>query len=55
MSTCDRSDLQTLGSQLVMYENLPDHWSGENLAKIDGDPSVSEPHRLFLKLDRAHL
>ena len=25
MSTCNRLDLQTLGSQLVMLKNLPDH------------------------------
>ena len=25
MSTCNRLDLQTLGSQLVMPKNLPDH------------------------------
>ena len=26
MSTCNRLDLQTLGYQLVMPKNLPDHW-----------------------------
>ena len=26
MSTCNRLDLQTLGSQPVMSKNLPDHW-----------------------------
>ena len=25
MSTCNRLDLHTLGSQLVMSKNLPDH------------------------------
>ena len=25
MSTCNRLDLQTLGSQPVMHKNLPDH------------------------------
>ena len=25
MSTCNRLDLQTLGSQLIMPKNLPDH------------------------------
>ena len=25
MSTCNRLDLQTLGFQLVMLQNLPDH------------------------------
>ena len=28
MSTCNRLDLQTLWSQLVMSKNLPDHWAG---------------------------
>ena len=27
MSTCNRLDLQTLGSQTIMPSNLPDHWS----------------------------
>ena len=27
MSTCNRLDLQTLGSQPAMAKNLPDHWS----------------------------
>ena len=27
MSTCNRLDLQTLGSQPVMPKNLPNHWS----------------------------
>jgi hypothetical protein len=27
MSTCNRLDLQTLGSQPIMPKNLPDHWS----------------------------
>jgi hypothetical protein len=27
MSTCNRLDLQTLGSQPVMPKNLPDHWA----------------------------
>jgi hypothetical protein len=26
MSTCNRVDLQTLGSQLAMLGNLPSHW-----------------------------
>ena len=26
MSTCNRLNLQTLGSQPVMSKNLPDHW-----------------------------
>ena len=26
MSTCNRLDLQTIGSQPVMPKNLPDHW-----------------------------
>ena len=35
MSTCSRLDLQTLGSQLVIFKNLPDHWAAsgpKNLA-----------------------
>ena len=27
ISTCNRLDLQTLGSQPIMSKNLPDHWS----------------------------
>ena len=26
MSTCNRLDLQTLGSQPIMPKNLPNHW-----------------------------
>ena len=26
MSTCNRLDLQTLGCQLIMPKNLPNHW-----------------------------
>ena len=35
MSTCSRSDLQTLGSQPVMLKNPADHWAAsapKNLA-----------------------
>ena len=28
MSTCNRVDLQTLGSLPVMPKNVPDHWQG---------------------------
>ena len=31
MSTCDRLDLQTLGSQPDMFKNLPDHCNLDNL------------------------
>ena len=27
MSTCNRLDLQTLGSRPIVPKNLPDHWS----------------------------
>ena len=27
MSICNRLDLQTLGSRLIMFRNLFDHWS----------------------------
>jgi len=30
MSTCNRLDLQTLGSQPIVPKNLPDHWSDTN-------------------------
>ena len=34
MSTCDRLDLQTLGSQpVIMPQNLPDHWCNVNLSE----------------------
>ena len=26
MSTCNRLDLQTLGSQPILSKNLPNHW-----------------------------
>ena len=49
MSTCNRLDLQTLGSQLViMPKNLPDHCMGDS-------PEFSNFNRVFLKLDRFHL
>ena len=39
MSTCDRLDLQTLGSQLIMPKKIPDHWlrsdRRESLAKAN--------------------
>ena len=28
MSTCNRLDFQTLGSQPIVPKNLPDHWGG---------------------------
>ena len=34
MSTCNRFDLQTLGSQLIMPKNLPDHWVGTYVCDI---------------------
>ena len=39
MSTCNRLDLQTLGSQPVMPKNLLDHWLG-TMIKIQGEPAV---------------
>jgi hypothetical protein len=35
MSTCNRLDLQTLGSQPVMPKNLPDHWSDGTHGKLE--------------------
>jgi hypothetical protein len=34
MSTCNRLELQTLRSQLIMPKNLPDHWSGGQRSTI---------------------
>ena len=34
MSTCNRLDLQTLGSQPVMPKNLPEHRQGEPAATL---------------------
>ena len=41
MSTCNRLDLETLGSQpMTMPKNLPDHWRGTIRARtIEGDES----------------
>jgi hypothetical protein len=41
MSTCNRLDLQTLGSQPVMPKNLPNHWSRDNALDIALDSSGS--------------
>ena len=42
MSTCYQLDLQTLGSQPVMPNNLPDHWFramiGENRQLVTNEP-----------------
>ena len=35
MSTCNRLHLQTLGSQLVMLENLPDLWGQASLIYVN--------------------
>ena len=34
MSTCNRLDLQTLGSQPVMSKTIPDHWSGHSVIEV---------------------
>jgi hypothetical protein len=34
MSTCNRLDLQTLGSQPIMPKNLTDHWLQMNRLKF---------------------
>jgi hypothetical protein len=36
MSTCNRLDLQTLGSQPIMPKNLPDHWVAMTLWTYSG-------------------
>ena len=46
MSTCNRLDLQTLGSQPIMPKNLPGHY-----------PMQTQVHfvQTFTKLELAHL
>ena len=41
MSTCNRLDLGTLGSQPVMPKNLPGHWIGVLYNYDWGEPAVS--------------
>ena len=41
MSTCNRLDLQTLGSQLVMPKSLPDHWPNRLRSKSFGSMLIS--------------
>ena len=36
MSTCNRLNLQTLGSQPIMPNILPDHWSNQCLGRTGG-------------------
>ena len=60
MSTCNRLDLQALGSQPVLPKNLPDHWSdrGWDVHPYSGiqatrqeDLSVAElPNRMLCRL-----
>ena len=61
MSTCNRLDLQTLGSQPTMPKNLPDHWfkpphdlqtCTKNLPNMEGFVSKTDlvrplAHKLF--------
>ena len=44
MSTCNWLDLQTLGSQLVMSKNLPNHCAmiGENRQLVTNGPAEFE-------------
>ena len=41
MSTCRRLDLQTLGSQLVMPKNLPDHWIDHSCRSLSVKSSLA--------------
>ena len=41
MSTCNRLDLQTLGSQPVMPKNLPGHWSRARSLVCEAAPGSS--------------
>ena len=56
MSTCNRLDLQTLGSQpVIMPKRLPDHWVYfiNSSTPISNLPAVVLSfNRLFLKLDQ---
>ena len=38
MSTCNRMDLQTRGSQPVVPKNLPGHWIGKNRQLVTNEP-----------------
>ena len=57
MWTCNRSALQTLGSQpIMMLKNLPGHWSGtvprKFLGKVGQHPSDSKSNRLHVDIFR---
>ena len=42
MSTCNRLDLQTRGSQPVMPKNLPDHWHASVIWEMFGHNRLVE-------------
>ena len=48
MSACNRLDLQTLGSQLVMLKNLPNHWwIHKELKCFNGIHTMLDPSQDF--------
>ena len=55
MSTCNRLDLQTLGSRPVMPKNLLDHWCCSVLLTKFGLSNVSEDLSLGLKVCHSRL
>ena len=46
MSTCNRLDLQTLGSQPIMSKNLLDHWASRCSLAVGGVPLDRETSSL---------
>ena len=46
MSTCNRLGLQTLGPQLIMLKNLPDHCRGDYRSKSHECLKVSKSGHL---------
>ena len=52
MSTCNRLDLQTLGSRPLMLKNLPDHWLGVEGTKRQASGKMSP--RLLWTLQSHH-
>ena len=50
MSTCNRLNLKTPGSQLIMPKNLPDHWVARQYGTHNKDAKLKLPHVKFLKV-----
>ena len=55
MSTCNRLDLQTLGSQpIIMPKNLPDHWVNDMTNEQIRTPKHNHEGRIVI-LDNVNL